>query len=493
MKTLPTLRLGLLLAALAGLSAATRAEDDHPAPTTAQVKFSDATKPGTLKAILPWADVHVIGTDAAEITVTSSLSEKGKVEPRADGLRRLDDDLAFELTEKDNVATLQLAGDSALTGQGAEFTIQLPRHTSLVLHTEMGGDIVVENIDGDIDVNSMNGEVTLRDIGSSAVVNTMNGEINATYKTAPTKPVSLSSMNGEVSLWLPADTRANLRMRSQNGTLLTDFPAAVLKTKTEHLTGATTKDKAELEHKAAEIAKRESEKAAREIEKAQREMDKAQAEIEKAGAGVAMSVPRLPRIPPIPPLPMFGGKSITGTLNGGGTDISLSTMNGSITVRQTGGTPPTASAGDPAPVTVNFQNPEKFTDVMENGREGNSERLLAELHEYVVKTAAALLPAGERLIVTFTDIDLAGDCRIPFPNHASNPELVRVMIDAYPPRLELKFQRLGADGKVLAEGERHLADMFYLSHAWGPDQNKSLYFEKALLQDWLRKELKPKA
>jgi hypothetical protein len=38
-------------------------------------------------------------------------------------------------------------------------------------------------------------------------------------------------------------------------------------------------------------------------------------------------------IPPIPPI--AGGKTVSGTLNGGGTvDIKISTMNGEITLRQ---------------------------------------------------------------------------------------------------------------------------------------------------------------
>ena len=40
-------------------------------------------------------------------------------------------------------------------------------------------------------------------------------------------------------------------------------------------------------------------------------------------------------VPPIPPMPNFGGKSTVGTLNGGGVDIKLTSMNGTITLRET--------------------------------------------------------------------------------------------------------------------------------------------------------------
>lgn len=318
------LRLGAAFAALACVTASARAEGENL--TISRIKFSDATKPGTLKASLPWADIHVTGADGDEIVVTSTLDQAGKEEPRPDGLRRLDEEVAFELTEKANVATLQIVGDNPWSAHGAEFKIQVPRHTRLVLRTDAGGDTVVENIDGEIEITSMNGEVALRDIGSSAVVNTMNGEIHASFKSAPQKPVSLSSMNGEIFVRLPGDTKANIRMRSHNGSILTDFPESVLKAKSESRPGRAVHGAA----REAANAAREAAAAEREAAQAARAADKEDAEDLPAVAPVAP----VPAIAPLPPLPPFGGKTITGTLNGGGVDISLSTMNGTITLRQ---------------------------------------------------------------------------------------------------------------------------------------------------------------
>jgi hypothetical protein len=61
----------------------------------------------------------------------------------------------------------------------------------------------------------------------------MNGEVRAIYAKAPQKPISITSMNGEVDLRLPADTKANIRMRTHNGSILTDFSEDTLKTKSE--------------------------------------------------------------------------------------------------------------------------------------------------------------------------------------------------------------------------------------------------------------------
>jgi len=351
----PAPRYLALLASLVLLLPAARArdgdDDDESHGSTARVQFSDPAKPGTLKLSLPWAEARITATDGKEVIVTSTLDQKGHNEVDHEGFRRLDEDVTFEVVEKDNVAVISIAGDNMWAAHGAEFEIKVPRNTNLVLRTEAGGDIEVNGVEGDLDISSMNGDVTLRDIGSSAVVNSMNGEISATFKRVPTKPVSLSSMNGEIDLRLPSATKANLRMRTHNGSIRTNFPDGVLKTKTEKTSkvSADARPEARPDSEAAreierEIA-REAARADRERAKIEREVARASAEAAKIAASVTTSVTTsvngetvivsVPPIPPMPPMPNFGGKSIVGTLNGGGIDIKLTSMNGTITLRET--------------------------------------------------------------------------------------------------------------------------------------------------------------
>jgi len=356
---LPHPRYLALLASLALLLPVARAADkgDEPSGSTARVQFSDPAKPGTLKLSLPWAEARITATDGREVVVTSTLDQKGRAEVDEEGFRRLDEDVTFEVVEKDNVATLTIAGDNMWAAHGAEFDIKVPRNTNLILRTEAGGDIEVNGVQGDLDINSMNGDVVLRDVGSSAVVNTMNGEISATFKSAPTKAVSLSSMNGEIDLRLPADTKANLRMRTHNGSIRTNFPEGVLQAKTEKTTrgSADARPEARAEAGAPDAERqlaRETARLDRDQAKLAKEVAKAAAEATRAGMEIAREVSRevsreiaranaeggghmgIP-VPPIPPLPNFGGKSIVGTLNGGGIDIKLTSMNGTITLRET--------------------------------------------------------------------------------------------------------------------------------------------------------------
>ncbi len=153
---------------------------------------------------------------------------------------------------------------------------------------------------------------------------------------------------------------------------------------------------------------------------------------------------------------------------------------------------PTPSPAAPKPaapdnVTVTFQDPDNFTDVRENQSNLTSTYYLDELRSSLQQAAAPRLGAGQKLVITVTDIDLAGD------NNFSSPDHIRIMKEIYAPRVHLKFQLLGADGKVLKEGERKLRDPYYLQKIRMPAGSQDpLYFDKAMLMEWVRDEFKTK-
>lgn len=462
--------------------------------STATVKLSNPGKPATLRVDVPWADIKITGVESDTVTVESTIDQKGAKETRSDGLRRLDDEVTFELTEHDNVVNLSLAGDSAWGNHDAEFKLSVPRTMALDIKTEAGGDLTVKNTDGDIEISNMNGAVMLEGIAGSIVVNTMNGEVHAIYAKPPQKLVSITSMNGEVDLRVPADTKANVRLRTHNGSILTDFDETVLKTKAEgkgsgyNYGGDAARMSADAARAAAD-ATRMAIQVAREVK---REVERAVREETDSDdiAPTPEAAPRAPRVPhpahapraPMPPI--TGGKVVSGTLNGGGVDIKISTMNGEITLRQTSGTVHSSAVNPPDGVTVTFQDPDKFTDVRENGSNDNSASDLDELQACLQQAASPALAAGQKLAITITDIDLAGE------NRLNQPDQIRVMKDVYPPRVSLKFQLIGADGKVLKEGERKLQDLDYLAQSGRPGSQEPLYYDKQLLKDWARKEFK---
>lgn len=334
MKTTRLLPFLLATAAItvAGLPAA--AADDME---TSTIKFSNPSQPGTLKLSITNGDIDIRGTDAAEISVRTSVKQH-RQERRKDGMRVLSASSSYTLTEENNVVTLNY-GSGGWHGAGGDFAIEVPRTTKIVVTNAMGGDIKVGEIGGDIEIKSLNGEVQLDEISGGALVETMNGEIHVAMKAlAADKPLSFTSMNGEVRLRVPADAKANVRLRSQNGAILTDFDEKELVTTTASLrkreggrnSGHSSEMNAEISAAVRE-AVRAGVEATREAARAAREaMREARDEMGNDGEG-DITVP----VPPMPPLPpMTGGKIVTGTLNGGGPEILVSTMNGDVTLQK---------------------------------------------------------------------------------------------------------------------------------------------------------------
>lgn len=141
-----------------------------------------------------------------------------------------------------------------------------------------------------------------------------------------------------------------------------------------------------------------------------------------------------------------------------------------------------------SPVQVTFVSPEKFTDAKDAYMESERGRdaLLEELKQHLVTRGAAYLAAGQRLEITVTDVDLAGDFE---PWRGPSFHDVRIVKDLYPPRISLQFRLLNAEGTVLSEGKRDLQDLGYLMNLALPTTDH-LRYEKDMLGSWLRREFK---
>jgi hypothetical protein len=158
-------------------------------------------------------------------------------------------------------------------------------------------------------------------------------------------------------------------------------------------------------------------------------------------------------------------------------------------------TDPDAPRSLPAdgPVDVQWTDPAQFSEIRGSSNRWEAQRgnWVLDLARYLRKRASARLPAGERLEVTITDIERAGEFE---PWHGARGDSIRYMRDIYPPRIALDFKLVGADGSVLAHGSRKLSDLGYLQRAIRPTDSDPLRYEKQLIDDWLREEFdKPAA
>ncbi|MBC8056613.1 MAG: DUF3016 domain-containing protein [Rhizobiales bacterium] len=151
------------------------------------------------------------------------------------------------------------------------------------------------------------------------------------------------------------------------------------------------------------------------------------------------------------------------------------------------GTTTTVFAAPGAPVEtekaeVSYRNPAGFTEMSHSF--GQRTAWLDDLSGYVAKRAARTIPDGERLLVTITDVQRAGMVE---PWRGIGWSELRVVRDTTPPRIELTFQLVAANGAVLKEGMRTLRDIDFLGRN-GLRRDEPLSYEKNLIDDWMRND-----
>jgi hypothetical protein len=135
-------------------------------------------------------------------------------------MRRIPQVASYRITEERN--QVRVSSDSP--NRWVSFDIEVPSRANLKLSTVNGGEILVENVDGDLDVSNTNGGITLNGVAGSVNAGTTNGGVRATMtRVTAERPMAFTSLNGTVDVTLAPSTRANLRLRSDNGDIYSDF------------------------------------------------------------------------------------------------------------------------------------------------------------------------------------------------------------------------------------------------------------------------------
>lgn len=155
---------------------------------------------------------------------------------------------------------------------------------------------------------------------------------------------------------------------------------------------------------------------------------------------------------------------------------------------------PDKTAGGPGalpvegPVDVRWRDPESFSEIRYSHNPAESRRgdWVQDLAKYTRQRAQSRLPEGEKLEVEFVDIDRAGDFE---PWRGITLQDTRFMREIYPPRIVLTFKRTDANGAVIAEGERKLMDVSFMSSV-NRTNTDVLRYEKQMIDRWLARELR---
>jgi DUF4097 and DUF4098 domain-containing protein YvlB len=248
------------------------------------VPLTDPSRPAQVRAHLVSGSITVKAYEGKDVIVEAKTrgddGDEEKHEKRREGnLHRIPMNSTGLNIEAEN-NQVRVSTDSYR--HAIDLTLTVPVHTSLSLHTVNDGNITVTGVDGEMDVNDVNGEVTLKNISGSAVAHALNGKVLVTFNRVDTqKPMAFSSLNGDIDVTFPADLKATLSMRTDNGEVYSDFDIQLQTTAPQ------------------------------------------QAVDDGRGKGGKYTV----RVE----------KTVKGTINGGGQEIQLKNFNGNIYIRKAGG------------------------------------------------------------------------------------------------------------------------------------------------------------
>jgi hypothetical protein len=190
------------------------------------VPFSDATAPRKLVVEGLIGTVTVRGYEGKEAVIEytpgfgfSPRSVSGSTPPP--GMHRIGGGGDMDVTEANNIIRVNRGRFMLAT----DLSIQVPVETSVTVNLLAGGGgIVLDNISGEIEASNMVGPVTVTNASGSVVAHSMSGKISVVLnKVMPDKSMSFSTMNGDIDVTLPADTKASLKMKTDNGDIFTDF------------------------------------------------------------------------------------------------------------------------------------------------------------------------------------------------------------------------------------------------------------------------------
>ena len=209
------------LGAAVALAQAPAAAPAQSQPETINVPLSRPGEPMSMSIDILSARIEVIGEERKDVALTVTLSGGRRKIVMPSGTKTLSGGgSGLEISERDNRVSIESeGGPNPMT-----IVVRVPRRADLNLSTTNNGDIMVRNVVGDLQLENINGPITATNITGSVIAETVNTPITVGLTAvAAGGATSLSTLNGDVTLTLPANAKAELHLDSARGEIVSDF------------------------------------------------------------------------------------------------------------------------------------------------------------------------------------------------------------------------------------------------------------------------------
>ena len=107
------------------------------------------------------------------------------------------------------------------------FTVRVPAGVTFVGHT-VNGEVEAQRLNGDVDLKTVNGSINFSTTGTVRAASTVNGSIKGALGRADwPDTLAMNSVNGSITLTLPASLSSDIKASTVNGDINSDFPMTV--------------------------------------------------------------------------------------------------------------------------------------------------------------------------------------------------------------------------------------------------------------------------
>ncbi len=194
------------------------------------VSFSDPSKPGLVEVYVESGSISVKGYNGKEVVIEAKLRGKStrtgtrdrdEIPDKAKGMKRISvNQTGLVVEEENNEMKIYVAGHD----NEVDLSVQVPFQTSLKVHCNEGGDVLVENVTGEIEAENSDGDLLLKNISGSAIANAYDGELVVTFaQIDPGKPMSFSAYDGDIDVTFPSTVKATVMIKTDEGEIYSDF------------------------------------------------------------------------------------------------------------------------------------------------------------------------------------------------------------------------------------------------------------------------------
>ncbi len=203
------------------------------------VPLTDPTKEGKLHVSLVTGSIKVVGYDGKDVMVeaiamddkkrrnnnenhNSNQNSNEKGNGIGAGMRKINTEAGFEITAKESNNQVNVSVDKV--NMQIDLSIKVPRKFALKISAVNEGDVTVENVSGNIETRNVNGNIYLKNVSGAVSANTTNGDVIVNLlEVNPNTPMAFTTFNENVDVTFPANIKANIKVKSDQGDVYSDF------------------------------------------------------------------------------------------------------------------------------------------------------------------------------------------------------------------------------------------------------------------------------